>query len=192
MNSRNVFVLVSALTFCLTGLVQADWVQWAGNSHYYNVVLAPKGGITWQDAAAAAQAMGGYLATVHSDAENDYIFSLIQDEQYWAPADDYGNREGPWLGGRRSEVDYWQWAWVTGEAWTYSYWSGGEPNNSGGVEDRAIYFGPGNSFNKVWNDVSHDYLARSYVVESNIPEPTTMLLLGLGIVPLCRRRKATN
>lgn len=192
---KGFFLVVPVLLFCLSAsaTVSDGWVQWSsamgGNDHYYQAVYTPQG-ITWQDAANTAVAMGGYLATVHSYEENQFIFSLITDEMFWAPPDPWNNREGPWLGGLRNPSDYGQWIWVTGEPWTYSQWCPGEPNNVGGNEDRLIFFGPGNTISNVWNDVGSGYGARGFVVESPVPEPATMVLLTLGgAAMLYRRRK---
>ena len=50
----------------------ADLVQWKTNGHYYEVVVASEG-ITWTEARLAAQARGGYLATLTSRPENLFV-----------------------------------------------------------------------------------------------------------------------
>jgi len=186
------FVLFPVLAFCLMAtMAKADpWVQWSsssgGNGHYYTVVSTP-GGINWYDAKNAAEAMGGYLATIHSEEENDFIFNLINKSEYWV-LDGAGNFEGPWLGGLRNPNNYGEWIWETGEAWTYSKWAAYQPDNSGGSENRLIYFGWGENIDKGWNDIGGGYGAHGYVVESTVPEPATMSLLALGGLAMIRRR----
>ena len=93
----------------------------------YKVVL---GGITWEDARAAAKAAGGHLATVTSQSEWSQIRSLAgyTTQLYlggWQPNGGQNEPDGGW-------------EWVTGEAWGPTAWSpvggGSEPNNAGGNE----------------------------------------------------------
>ena len=135
--------LICLATIACTPLVAiADWIQWPGNGHYYQPVAVTQS-ITWDDASTAAQAAGGYLATITSAGENSFVFSLIDSDPYWY----FGSyTSGPWIGG-------WQptsgpepdggWEWVTGEAFTFTNWVMGEPNddwNPGG-EDYLQYAG---------------------------------------------------
>ena len=73
----NRMVLVAVMV-SITGLAQAQ-IQWpgsaGGNDHSYEAVLATSG-ITWDNAYSAAEARGGYLATITSAAENEFVFSL--------------------------------------------------------------------------------------------------------------------
>lgn len=120
-------------------------VRWArasgGNDHRYTVVHAPRG-ISWDGAADAAREAGGYLATITSAAESDFVFALVDDPRYWSLAP-HGSQFGPWLGGRRSvnagRVET-GWEWVTGEPFDYPNWETPpetpvlEPNNQAGDE----------------------------------------------------------
>ncbi len=96
----------------------AQAVQWTSgpgaNGHWYEVVATPAG-IRWTDANAAAASIlpGGHLATIGSLEENDFVFSLVDDAQYWYE-DSFGTKLGPWLGGTDGGVEG-QWEWVTGE-----------------------------------------------------------------------------
>ena len=145
---------------------------------------------------AAAEAVGGYLATVTSAAENDFIFALIDDAKYWFmdPAD---NNEGPWLGG------YWEdnaWKWVTGETWSYTAWDNGEPNNIGS-ETRLNYFSNDASSNNpmrqpYWNNVGPTSEMLGYVIEYDtepgnnaVPIPGAVWLLGSGLCGLLGLRR---
>src|SRR5690349_19868207 len=85
-------------------------------NHTYQLIAAP---LTWQQAKEDAERRGGHLATITSQAELDHILSLglpfHSNDAYWLGATDEGH-EGTWV-------------WVTGEAWDFSRWSSGEPNN---------------------------------------------------------------
>jgi len=107
--------------------------QWTvaqgGNGHWYQLVNEFH---LWPDARAQAAAMGGYLATLTSAGENDWVAQNI------LPASPPGT--SAWIGGADFALSG-EWRWVEGpEAgqlfWsrsmgtiTFSNWGSGEPNN---------------------------------------------------------------
>ena len=120
------------------------------------------------------------------------MFALADSPQFWA-MDGAGNNEGPYLGGFQPEGSpepAGGWQWVTGEAWSYTSWMSGEPNNWGGEEDFLCYFAIGGARTDRWNDVGDSASAvhSAYVVEV-VPEPATAAVLGLGVIAAARRRK---
>jgi len=50
--------------------VQIDWVQSPINGHWYGVDYTPR---SWTDSEALAVSLGGHLATIRSQAEQDWI-----------------------------------------------------------------------------------------------------------------------
>jgi hypothetical protein len=91
-------------------------VQWkvedGGNDHWYEAFVSPSW-ILWSDAATAANQFGGYLATITSAEENDFVYQLIENEAYWTDAQSIpGDLDGPWLGGYKLSNE---WHWVSGE-----------------------------------------------------------------------------
>lgn len=77
-----------------------DRIQWkaadGGNDNYYAVVTDNGRPINWIQASNIAMAFGGHLASVTSEGENKFIYSIIQDGSYWQ---DVGNGLlGPWIG----------------------------------------------------------------------------------------------
>jgi hypothetical protein len=152
-------------------------IQWSENDHWYEAVHVPAG-ITWDDASIAAEAVGGYLATSTSDAENGFIFSLVAAPQFWylgiAP---FEYSFGPWLGGYQFDSGAepaGHWRWVTEEPWIFTNWAATEPNNSGGNEDRLHFFTNTNvgalTPGSTWNDAPIANSLRGYVIEwSGLP-----------------------
>ena len=160
---------------------RAETIRWeegvGGNGHYYTAVVLAKR-ISWTDAKAQAEVMGGYLATITSAAESDFVFeNLVNNSSLFLG----GGGSGPWLGGYQdfAAPDYSEpsggWRWVTGEEWNYTNWGLNEPSDKDGVEHFLQYTGAGyGSPQPFWND-QRDSTALpyqrviSYVVERELP-----------------------
>jgi len=161
----------------------------AANGHFYSFVSAS--GVKWNDAKNAAAALSlyglqGYMATVTSQAENDFILAKVQ-----------GNG---WLGGTDQAVEG-QWRWVTGpengQLFSYANWDSGEPNNCCGGEHFVHMLGNPGFGSRVgkWNDL-YDfqdqgdlYRPLGYVVEyGGMPgDPSSIQLSGnvtVHVVPV--------
>ena len=166
---------------------QNAWTQWStaagGNGHWY-LVVRTHGNIQWAAARTAAQALGGDLATVTSAAENTFVFSLLSDPAYWRQLSNPTRVFGPWLGGFQAPgaaTPASGWTWVSGEAWSYTHWSSGEPNDFQGlVEDRLHYFGGGTTPQSLWNDLQQTGLCPGFVVEATTPPIAAYLSIGSG------------
>jgi len=112
--------------------------------------------MTFDEAAEFCKQRNGYLVTVTSKEENDFLASLIS-----YPGTDYGEW-WVWLGltDREEEGNF---RWITGEEFTYSNWHYGEPNNLGGNED-CVMFGSHYTYDK-WNDYPCTGRAKRIVCE---------------------------
>lgn len=193
--SKKFVIAKAAVIVLIAGVARGDLVEWpiasGGNGHFYEAVLVSEG-INWYEANSAAQSSGGYLATVHSTAENDFAFSLVGGEPDFWFTDGANNTQGPWLGGYQpagSQEPAGGWQWVTGEPWDDTHWASNEPNNSGGNEDGLQFFGQGVSNpSSCWNDVGRYGEVKGYIVEY-VPEPTAFSLLVLGGLLATRRRR---
>ncbi len=136
-----------------------DAIQWitslGGNGHWYKAVQVP-GGISWNGAKTLANAAGGYLATVTSDAENDFVFDLVNDPRYWNKGASSSNL-GPWLGGSQNPTNAGtasNWHWVNNEGpFVFNNWASDEPNDYQGLDEDFLHYKClGFCRDKVWND----------------------------------------
>jgi hypothetical protein len=186
-----------------TTVAYAAPIQWSGNGHWYQAVLAPSGNITWNDARAAATAAGGYLATITSANENSFVYGLVgSNDAFWSVGVGGGGQGylGPWLGGNQEQgapEPAGGWKWVSGETWSYTNWNPGEASNSGPGESRLQFFGRSGKWNDAPNDTFTAYCETTtgYIIEFNkhtIPEPTALVLIGIGTASMLyhsRRRR---
>lgn len=154
------------------------WVLWkksaGGNGHWYRAIACPKG-ITWTQADKLARGQNGYLATVTSAEENNFVFGLIKAPIFFTDnGTDRSAGAGPAIGGYQldgaKEPDG-SWCWVTGEAWNYTNWFPGQPNNYNlrqfSSEDRLKYHsGIRKTPASTWNDMYRDDTnVGGYVIE---------------------------
>ncbi len=106
--------------------------------------------LTWEDAKAACEKLGGHLVTVTSGAEESFVESLIAK----------GTKYMYWMGGKL-DTSKGAYKWVTGEAFSYTNWVPGQPDNNGGCESYLqIYTDkyseiPSVKINR-WNDAPND------------------------------------
>jgi len=142
-----------------------------GETHTYEVVYLPEGGINWVQARYLAEEAGGYLATVTSDEEAEFLLSLVQDEKYWFQWDETHNyiMNGPFLGGYQpagSDEPDGNWQWVSGEPFDYTNWAydgmagdedsrpNDQPNDATGNQN-VIALGEVNIPVSTWGDFPH-------------------------------------
>lgn len=123
----------------------------ASGSSTYRVV---DGSFTWEQAKADAEAKGGHLATITSEEEWSKIVQSLGDSL---------KGKNLWLGATDAEQEG-NWKWITGEAWGYTRWQPGEPNNcvldSSTDEDYLHAFGYEDASQR-WNDLPNQPLAFS-------------------------------
>jgi len=164
-------------------------VDEGGNGHSYQGVPVGER-ISWTLAEQAATLAGGYLATITSQQENDFVFGLIGDDPACWRALTAELHMGPWLGGYQPEgapEPAGGWLWVTGEPFVYTAWLPVEP--SGPSEDRLHYMGREGAPAPAWNDQpdSHDWGPMSYLVEY---DPVTLEAENATAVPAGRTEAA--
>jgi len=160
-------------------LTTEDEVYFPGNGHLYSIINVP-GGITHDDAVIAAEGLTrygvpGYLATVTSQEENDYLVGRLSGDGWFGASDKTTEGDWQWSTGPEAGTSFWSGlgANVDGQPvdGLFSNWASGEPNDSGGDEDCAQFYSSGSG----WNDLpcSYPYLSY-YVVEfgtsGNLPQ----------------------
>ena len=120
-----------------------------------------QGSYTWHQAKADAEARGGRLAVLNTQAKIDEASSIVK----YANLSIFIGLESPLVWG--------DWKWITGEPLTTSKWDplSGEPNNWQGLNETTVVLG-GASGNDYWSDVRGDD-PRSYLLE--FPAPKSVL-----------------
>jgi hypothetical protein len=158
-------------------------ISYSGNNHFYEFI---SGSLSWTTAKANAAAktllgMQGYLATITSQGENDFIQQKITGDGWIGASDDYSQITSAGVAGFADKTaSEGKWYWVTGPTGEidtqfsnsnnsptsvssrYINWNPGEPNNSGTNEHYGeIYSSTGTG---KWNDLPNTSLL-GYVVE---------------------------
>jgi len=118
------------------------------NEHLYQRIDTS---MTWRDAKRYCDNLGGYLATITSQTENDFVyFQVVTGEKTF------------WLGGTDRDAEG-QWEWITGETWEYTNWSPSipsldlpaNPNNAGKGQDYLTFWDAAPS---KWDDAGFPHL----------------------------------
>ncbi|HEX3624725.1 MAG TPA: C-type lectin domain-containing protein [Verrucomicrobiae bacterium] len=110
-------------------------------NHHTYILLRPA---SWERSEKLAVKLGGHLATIRNQAEEDWVFKT------------FGRYGGTprllWIGLNDLEKKF-HYSWTSGESDSYTDWAQGEPNNAGlGGEDYVAIFYPGHSQENKWND----------------------------------------
>jgi len=145
--------------------------------HFYEYVASSG---SWTSAKSSAENRSyfgrvGYLATMLSEAENNFIWKLMSSDGWFGGSDEVGQvnaAKGTTAFASQAAVEQ-KWHWVTGpEKGTqfsngstavtgqYAKWAGGEPNNAGGEHYAQFYSANSGS----WNDLPNTNLP-GYICE---------------------------
>lgn len=110
------------------------------NGHWYKVI-SDSSITNWNAAQQYCKSQNGYLATITSKEENDFLYDYISKSGFTEAYFGYSD-----------EVSEGVWKWSNGEVSAYSNWNSGEPNSENSNEDYAqFYFSDG-----TWNDGDFD------------------------------------
>jgi tRNA A-37 threonylcarbamoyl transferase component Bud32 len=94
----------------------------AVNGHRYQLM---PGQFSWKEASNNAKSLGGYLATLTSAEENDWVWKTFSAHLPSMAVRNVSTR-GWWLGGAQEDEGK-PWTWVTGEAFEFARWGDGQP-----------------------------------------------------------------
>lgn len=103
------------------------------NGHYYYIYdfagLSPDESNTWENALGYCEGVNGYLATITSQEENEFLFSYMKQEGYSSAYFGFSDstNEGTWT-------------WCNGEQSSYTNWHNNEPNGENSNEDYALFY----------------------------------------------------
>lgn len=145
--------------------------------HFYEYVSSSG---SWTSAKTAASnrsyfGRAGYLATMMSEAENNFIWKLMSSDGWFGASDEMSqvnDAKGTTAYASQAAVEQ-KWHWVTGPekgnqfstgstalTGQYAKWAGGEPNNAGGEHYAQFYSANSGS----WNDLPNTNLP-GYICE---------------------------
>ena len=189
MKCPSILVTSLACVAALSSSVHAELRQWSaaegGNDHWYDIIVTPLQ--SWMAAKAQAESMGGYLASITSQSENDWLwnsFNIGGTPEYWAQTGPWPGYDGPVFGAYRDENDVW--SWVSGEPfeWSNFNWS----TNPGEAGAQFIAQTP------FWDDIGVNGGTSAggnvaFVIEYNVPAPATFIPLAAAMRLGSRRRR---
>ncbi|XP_072021026.1 uncharacterized protein [Amphiura filiformis] len=143
---------LSVLQIQVCGSCEPNWVVNDGYCYFISTGSS-RTGLSFHAAQRACQSMGAELTSIHSEAENDFIYQLMETRGkriVWTGLHDT-SREGSF-------------EWTDGTPLDYSNWKSGEPNDSGFGEDCVDMSSYAVVNGQSWNDnncsVSYPYTCK--------------------------------
>ena len=111
--------------------------------------------MTYAEHESAAREKNQVLAAITSAIENERVGQIAGNQSVYIGGIRLGSGNGP-------TAEHWRWS--SGDDWSFTNWTAGEPNNCGGKEDRVQLYK-----NKTWNDVAETW--KGPAVYMDVPQP---------------------
>lgn len=141
---NNVIAAIEVTVEPLVAGIPENAQLYNGNKYY----LYDKS-MTWDEAKAYCEDLGGHLVTIADANEQAFLTSMV----------DGAAQNCYWIGATSTTGS---WEWVTNEAFSYTNWKNAEPNNESGIENYAVMIAKEEGASQhgfsvkvgSWNDVS--------------------------------------
>jgi hypothetical protein len=164
-------------------LALTQWSQGPGaNGHWYAIT---EDATDFLAAKTFAEALGGYLVSVTSPLENQWISDTFSGYGTCSPG--WCTPASFYLGLERSEGGG-AFGWLSGEAFAFAAWSGGEPGDQGGGRAASLFQRDGRV---LWDAASESNPMRAVIEWSDLPadftaapEPANVGLVAVGLTVL--------
>ena len=104
--------------------MESNYGEIAG--HRYQFIEA--GNMEFEEVVEFCKSLGGYLATISSEIENEFLYKMMKENGFSNTYFGYSDAEEEGI-----------WKWLNGENSFYENWAEGEPNDSWG-EDYAMFY----------------------------------------------------
>ena len=131
------------LYLCFVEGCPDGWLNYGSSCYYVKDTLTRK----QSDARQHCQNLGGDLAIIKSENQNEFIFNLIRSQNTFT-------EWGAWIGMERKDGGKFYWIDNTPVEGSYSIWSDGEPNNYKDRGEDCVQMYGNNPLGKKWNDLS--------------------------------------
>jgi len=171
--------------------------------HFYEYV---SGNITWTNSKTSAENRSyfgrvGYLATMASEAENNFIWKLMSSDGWFGASDEMNivnAAKGSTVYASQAAVEG-KWHWISGPekgtnfsngnagsgpttvSGQYAKWAGGEPNNAGGEHYGQFYSGNSGQWNDLPNTSLPGYICEYGGMPNDVTSNVTILTRNIEI-----------
>uniref|UniRef100_A0A914QYU7 C-type lectin domain-containing protein n=1 Tax=Panagrolaimus davidi TaxID=227884 RepID=A0A914QYU7_9BILA len=120
----------------------SDWIYLNYTGYCYKVYHNQ---LNWNGAEQVCTVVGGHIASIHSNTENDFLGNLQFEGR------------GIWLGFYLNLTYPFEWIWSDGTPVDYTNWSIGQPDGRGGTGCTEFYG------HYAWNDIPCDHIYNNFV-----------------------------